>query len=96
MSDGVGLVTTTHEPPLGAAASQQRTKVISINEDPAPHRQIDHLLWCVGGVELLLNFGVALYLMAEVIQSVQQGLCVAVHASSAGAHNATKAAGSTT
>ena len=80
MSDGVGLVATTHEPAFCAAAPQQRTKVISINEDPAPHRQIDHLLWCVGGVELLLNFGVALYLMAEVIQSVQQGLRGLIHA----------------
>jgi hypothetical protein len=74
MGDWVGLVATTHEPPLGAAAPQQSTEVISINEDPALNRQIHHLLRGVGGIELLLNFGVALYLMAEVIQSIQQGL----------------------
>ena len=80
MGNGVGLVATTHEPPLCAATSQQRTEVLGINEDPAPHRQIDDLLWGVGGIEQLLNFGVALYLMAEVIQSVQQGLRRLIHA----------------
>jgi hypothetical protein len=71
MGDWVGLVATTHEPAFCATASQQSTEVISINEDPALNRQINHLLRGVGGIELLLNFGVALYLMAEVIQSVK-------------------------
>jgi hypothetical protein len=38
------------------------------------------LFWGVGGIEVLFNFGVALYLMAEVIQSVQQGLRGLIHA----------------
>ena len=80
MGDWVGLVATTNEPAFCSAAPQQRTEVLGINEDPAPYRQINHLLWGVGGVELLLNFGVALYLMAEVIQSVQQGLRGLIHA----------------
>ena len=71
MSDGVGLVATTNEPAFCAAASQQSTEVIGINEDPALNRQIHHLLRGVGTVELTLHIRVTVYLMAEVIQSIQ-------------------------
>ena len=80
MRDWVGLVSTTQEPAFCAAAPQQGTEVLGINEYPALNRQIHHLLRGIGGIELLLNFGVAFYLMAEVIQRIQQGLRVGFHA----------------
>ena len=84
MGNGVVLVVTTHEPAFGGAASEQSTKILCFNQDASAHCQIHHLLWGVGGVKLTLNIRVTIYLMAEVIQGVQQGLRVAVHASSAG------------
>ena len=84
MGDGVVLIVTTHEPVLGAATPQQGTEVVGINEDPALYRQIHHLLWGVGTVELPLHISVTIDLMAEVIQSIQEGLRGLVHAASAG------------
>ena len=84
MGNGVILIVTTHEPVLRAAAPQQSTEVVGINEDPALYRQIHHLLWGVGTVELPLHISVPIDLVAKVIQSVQQGLRCLAHAAPAG------------
>jgi len=84
MHDRVVAAVATHNPALSAAAPQQSTEVISINQDPRLHCQVHHLLWRIGVVELLLNLWVTVYLMAEVIQGIQKRLRVGVHAAEAG------------
>ena len=74
MSDGVGLVATTHEPAFGAAASEESTKILCLNQDAITHRQVHHLLWGAGGIKLTLHIRVTINLVAEMIQGVQQGL----------------------
>ena len=73
MSDRVRLVATPNEPAFGAAASEQSTKILCLNQDAITHRQFHHLLWGIGGIELTLNIRVTIHLMAEMIQGVQQG-----------------------
>jgi hypothetical protein len=70
----VGLIVTTNSPKLGAATGQESAEVISINKDACRYRQFHHLLWGVGTIKLFLNLRVTIYLMAEVIQGIQQGL----------------------
>ena len=84
MHDRVVAAVATHDPALCAPTPQQGTKVIGINQDPRPDRQVHHLLWRVGVVELLLNLWVTVYLVAEVIQGIQKRLRVGVHAAGAG------------
>ena len=84
MDDRVVVVMTTHYPSFCASAPQKSTEVIGINQDPCVHCQSDHLLWCVGVVELMLNLWVTIHQMAEVIQSIQKRLRASVHAAEAG------------
>ena len=84
MNDRVGAVLATHLPELGAATGQEGTEVVSINENTCLNCQSDHRLWRVGVKELVLNLRVTVYLMAEVIQSIQKRLRVGVHAAVAG------------
>lgn len=76
----VCLVVAPNSPELSAATGQQSTEVIGINENACLHRKIHHLLGSIGTVKLLLNFRVTIHLMAEVIEGIQKGLCVALHA----------------
>lgn len=84
MGNGVALVITTNSPELGGATGEQSTKIVCINEDACLHREIHHLLGRVGTVELTLHLRVTIYLMAEVIQRVKQGLRELIHTASAG------------
>jgi hypothetical protein len=84
MDDWVVVVSTTHLPSLGAPTPQEGTEVIRINEDPCTHCQSDHLFWCVGVVEVVLNLWVTIHLMAEVVQGIQKRLRVGLHAAEAG------------
>ena len=74
MNDRVVTVLHTHLPVLGAAASQQRTKVIGVNQDPCIYRQSDHLFRSARGIEISGELRVTIRLNAEMIQGVQQGL----------------------
>ncbi len=84
MGNGVVLVVTPHEPMLCAPAPQQSAEVVGINKNACLYRQVHHLLWGVGTVELPLHISVTVHLMAEVIQRIQEGLRGLVHAASAG------------
>ena len=80
MHDRVVTVLSTHLPMLGAAASQQGTKVIGINQDPCIYRQSDHLFRSASGIEISGELRVTIRLSAEMIQGVQQGLRGRIHA----------------
>ena len=80
MNDRVITVLPTHLPVLGAAASQQGTKVIGINQDPCIYRQSDHLFRSARGIEISGELRVTIRLSAEMIQGVQQGLRGRIHA----------------
>ena len=80
MNDRVITVLPTNLPVLGAAASQQGTKVISINQDPCIYRQSDHLFRSARGIEISGELRVTIRLSAEMIQGVQQGLRGRIHA----------------
>ena len=84
VGNGVVLVVTTYEPVLGAAAPQQGTEVVGINKNACLYRQVHHLLWGVGTVELPLHISVTVHLMAEVIQRIQQRFRCLAHAAFAG------------
>ena len=71
MSDWVRTILATNNPKLSAAASQQGTKFISINQNPAVLRQFNHLFWGGGGMELTPHLWVTIHLMDEVIQGIQ-------------------------
>lgn len=84
MSDGILRPIAAYLPELGAATGQEGTEVVSIDENACLNCQSDHRLWRVGVKELVLNLRVTVYLMAEVIQSIQKRLRVGVHAAVAG------------
>lgn len=79
MGNRIGLVAATNKPTLRAAASQQGTEVISVNQDADGDCQGNHFVGCLGTVELLLHPWVAVHLMAEVIQHIQKGLRASGH-----------------
>ncbi|MFM7653674.1 MAG: hypothetical protein ACKO5M_12285 [Vulcanococcus sp.] len=72
MSDGVLGVVATHEPALRASASQEGAEVVGVNQDPCIDCQSNHLFRCAGVKELVLNLGITIHLMAEMIQGIQQ------------------------
>ena len=80
MNDRVVTVLSTHLPVLGAAASQQGTKVIGVNQDPCIYRQSDHLCRSASGIEVSGELRVTIRLSAEMIQGIQQGLRGRIHA----------------
>ena len=82
MNDRVVTVLPTHLPVLGAAASQQGTKVIGVNQDPCIYRQSDHLCRSISGIEISGELRVTIRLSAEMIQGIQQGLRGRIHAKS--------------
>ena len=71
MGDGIGTHITTNNPKLSAAASQQGTEVIGVNQNPAMLCQINHLLWSSGGIELTPQLWVTIHPIEEVIQGIQ-------------------------
>jgi len=84
MNDRIGAVLATHLPMLCAPTPQKGTEVIGINENPRIHRQSNHLLRGISVKEFFLHLRVAVYLKAEVIQSIEQRYQGVVHAASAG------------
>ena len=82
MNDRVVTVLPTHLPVLGAAASQQGTKVIGVNQDPCIYRQSDDLCGSISGIEISGEHRVTISLSAEMIQGIQQGLQGRIHAES--------------
>ena len=82
MNDRVVTVLPTHLPVLGAAASQQGTKVIGVNQDPGIYRQSDDLCRSISGIEISGELRVTISLSAEMIQGIQQGLRGRIHAES--------------
>ena len=82
MNDRVVTVLPTHLPVLGAAASQQSTKVIGVNQDPCIYRQSDDLCRSISGIEISGEHRVTISLSAEMIQGIQQGLLGRIHAES--------------
>ena len=82
MNDRVVTVLPTHLPVLGAAASQQGTKVIGVNQDPCIYRQSDDLCRSISGIEISGEHRVTISLSAEMIQGIQQGLLGRIHAES--------------
>ena len=79
MNNRVVTVLPTHLPVLGAAASQQGTKVIGVNQDPCIYRQSDHLCRSASGIEVSSELRVTIRLSAEMIQGIQQGLRGRIH-----------------
>jgi hypothetical protein len=71
MGNGVAALVATHNPKLSAAASQQGTEVVSVNQDAAVLCQHDHLLWSRGGVELTPQLWIPIQPIQEVIQGIQ-------------------------
>ena len=71
MGDGIGTLLATNNPKLSAAASQQSTKVISVNQNPAVLFQDDHLLWSGGRIELTPQLWFLIHPIEEVIQGIQ-------------------------
>ena len=71
MDYGIVAVLATNLPKLCAATSQQSTEVISINQNPAVLRQINHLFWGGGGIELTPQLWVTIQPIQEVIQGIQ-------------------------
>ena len=67
VNNRVATVLPTHLPVLGAATSQQGTKVFSINQDPCIYRQCDHLRRSASGVEISGELRVTIRLSAEMI-----------------------------
>ena len=82
MNDRVVTVLPTHLPVLGAAASQQGTKVIGVNQDPCIYGQSDDLCRSISGIEISGELRVTISLSAEMIQGIQQGLRGRIHAES--------------
>ena len=82
MNDRVVTVLPTHLPVLGAAASQQGTKVIGVNQNPGIYRQSDDLCRSISGIEISGELRVTISLSAEMIQGIQQGLRGRIHAES--------------
>ena len=80
MNNRVVMILSTHLPVLSAAASQQGTKVIGINQDPCFYCQSDHLFRSASGIEISGELRVTIRLSAEMIQGVQQGLRGRIHA----------------
>ena len=80
MNNRVVTVLPSHLPVLGAAASQQGTKVIGVNQDPCIYRQSDHLCRSASGIEVSSELRVTIRLSAEMIQGIQQGLRGRIHA----------------
>ena len=80
MGDGIGAHLATNNPKLSAAASQQGTEVIGVNQNPAVLRQINHLLWSSGGIELTPQLWVTIHPIEEVIQSIQEWRWRVIHA----------------
>lgn len=72
MGDRVAAIATAYNPELRATAPQQGTEVVGINQNPAVHRQVNHLLWGGGGIELTPQLGIAIQEIQEVIQGIQQ------------------------
>ena len=82
MNDRAVTVLPAHLPVLGAAASQQGTKVIGVNQDPGIYRQSDDLCRSISGIEISGELRVTISLSAEMIQGIQQGLRGRIHAES--------------
>ena len=82
MNNRVVMILSTHLPVLGAAASQQGTKVIGVNQDPGIYRQSDDLCRSISGIEISGELRVTINLSAEMIQGIQQGLRGRIHAES--------------
>ena len=64
-------ILATNNPKLSAAASQEGTEVVSINQNPAMLCQGDHLIWGAGGIELTPHLRVTFNPIKEVIQRIQ-------------------------
>ena len=80
MGDGIGTLLATNNPKLSAAASQEGTEVISINQYPAVLCQDDHLLWSGSGIELTPQFWFLIHPIEEVIQGIKEWRRVGIHA----------------
>ena len=74
VSDRVLGIVATHEPALRAPASQESAEVIGINQDSCIDCQGNHLFWRAGVKELVLNLGIIIHLMAEMIEGIQKRL----------------------
>lgn len=72
MHDRIAAVLTPYQPALGAATAQQGAEVVSINQNAALHRQIDHLIRSGDGIEDLGELRVVVHLRADVVQRIQQ------------------------
>ena len=70
--DGIDRCSATNEPELSCAVSQQGTKVIRSDKNAALLHQCHHLIWGGGGIKQTRYTRVNRYLMAEVIQRIQQ------------------------
>ena len=80
VGNGVALIIATHDPALRAAASQQGTEVLSINQDAAIDCQSNQRLRGIGGIEVVLNIRIAIHLVTQVIKRIQQWLRISCHA----------------
>lgn len=84
MGNGIGTLLATNNPKLRAAASQQSTEVISVNQNPAVFRQDNHLLWGAGGIELTPQLWFLIHPIEEVIQSIQEWRWREIHSGRSG------------
>jgi hypothetical protein len=72
MNNGVASPIPTHNPKNSAAASQQGTEVLLINQDSAADSKRNHLLWGGGGIKLIPQRGVTIHPIEEVVKGIQQ------------------------
>lgn len=79
MGDWVDSFIATDQPELRAAASEQGTEVIGVNQNSTLSCKFNHLNWSAGGIEVACELRVAIHQEAEVIDDIQQWGRGAIH-----------------